>query len=305
MSIALDNFRAAPVNELELAGIPLRYRTFGEGPAVLFLHGWPLSGVTYRHLIDALRPQYRCYVPDLPGAGATPWSSRITETMHGYTNLMRGFVDQLQLDRLAIIGHDSGGGVARLLAAELGSRVTSLVLQNTELPGHIPPMVRLLKLAAASGAAGATLGRMVKYKQFRRSRLGFGNCFGDRNLIDGEFLEACIQPLSAELSGHIAALAHLDLDWTRELPDVHAKIEAPIHLFWGEKDNDFFPLERARAMVSQFRKRGEFMVIPGAKLYVHEEAAEELSRFTLPLLQQGFANRAQASDGQGQRHAPS
>src|SRR4051812_35949295 len=148
MSIALDNFRAAPVQQIELSGTSLRYRVFGDGPAVLLLHGWPLSGVTYRHLIEALRPQYRCYVPDLPGAGATPWSSSMTETMHGYTELMRAFADQLQPDRLAIIGHDSGGGVARLLAAQLGPRVTALVLQNPEVPGHMPPMVRMLKLAA-------------------------------------------------------------------------------------------------------------------------------------------------------------
>lgn len=305
MSIALENFRAAPVQQIELSGTPLHYRIFGEGPAVLFLHGWPLSGVTYRHLIEALRPQFRCYVPDLPGAGATPWSPHITETIHGYTDLMRSFVDQLQLENLAIIGHDSGGGVARLLAAQLGSRVTSVILQNTEVPGHVPAFVRMLSLAAKSGAAGGVLGRLVKYRQFRRSALGFGNCFGNRDYIEGEFYEACVKPLETELSGHTAALAHIDLAWTGVLPEAHAKIEAPVHLFWGEKDDAFFPLDQARAMVSQFRKHGEFKVIPNAKLYVHEEAADELSAFALPLLQQATASQSQSQDGRDQHHAPS
>jgi pimeloyl-ACP methyl ester carboxylesterase len=172
------------------------------------------------------------------------------------------------------------------------------VLQNTEVPNHIPLMVRLLKLGAAATAFSPLLGRLIKSKHFRTSALGFGNCFGNRALIEGEFYDACVRPLETELAGHTAALARLELGWTRDLPEIHAKIDAPIHLFWGEKDDDFFPLDRARAMAPQFRIPGEFQVIPGAKLYVHEEAHEELSRFALQLIAAGFANRAQRFDGQ-------
>jgi pimeloyl-ACP methyl ester carboxylesterase len=45
MTQALDHFRTAPVEELTISGRPLRYRVFGDGPAVVFVHGWPLSGV--------------------------------------------------------------------------------------------------------------------------------------------------------------------------------------------------------------------------------------------------------------------
>src|SRR5262245_39246165 len=138
MSTALENYRNAPVLQLDLGGIPLCYRSFGDGPSVLLLHGWPLNGATYRELIEALRGSYRCYVPDLPGAGSTPWSPRISDTIRGYAGLMQAFIERLQIDQLAIIGHDSGGGVARVLAAELGSRLKALILQNTELPDHMP-----------------------------------------------------------------------------------------------------------------------------------------------------------------------
>lgn len=305
MSTALEDFRAAPVQQMELSGIELSYRTFGDGPAVLLLHGWPLSGVTYRHLIESLRPYFRCIVPDLPGAGSTPWAPQITDTIQGYVDLMRAFVDQLKLDSFAIVGHDSGGGVARLLAAQLGTRVTALVLQNTEVPGHVPFMVRLLKLAAASGVVMSAMSRLMKVKQFRHSQLGFGSVFVNRDYIDGDFYAACVKPLETEISGHTAALEHLNLGWTTSLPEIHGKIEAPIHLFWGEKDKEYFPLDQARAMANQFKRRGEFKVVPNGKLYVHEEAHEELSRFALPLLQQAFTSRPRAADMQGSRHAPS
>lgn len=298
MSSALDNFRAAAVQQLTLDGVRLHYRMFGQGPAVLLLHGVPLCGVTYRHLIEALRPYYTCCVPDLPGAGDTPWSSTLHDTILGYTALMRSFVDALRLESFAIVGHDSGGGVARLLAAQVGPRVTSLVLQNTELPLHIPGLVRLLKLLAAGGVLAPVLQRMLRYSPLRRSPLAFGPTFGQRALIDGEFFEACIQPLVRDATGAEAAIAHLDLHWTRVLPETHAQIEAPIHLFWGGADREFFPLELARQMRDEFRKRGELMVIPDAKLFVHEEAHEALSRFCLQVLAQtSTARRVEVVSG--------
>lgn len=301
MSDALDNFRSAPVQQLELGGVKLCYRVFGQGPEVLLLHGWPLSGVTYRHLVETLRHQYRCYVPDLPGAGDTPWSPHIHDTIQGYVEVLRAFVDTLKIESLAIVGHDSGGGVARLLAAQLGSRVNCVVLQNTELPDHTPLLVRLLKLTAASKLGAAAMQQLLRLRAFRHSPLAFGGTFSERDVIDGEFYEACIEPLLSDISGHAAALSHLDYDFTRLLPDAHSRIEAPIHLFWGGDDREYFPLEKARQMQSQFRVRGELVVIPDAKLFVHEEAHEALSKFCLQVLAWGNARRSEAIDGAGHR----
>ncbi|MET0385077.1 MAG: alpha/beta hydrolase [Polyangiales bacterium] len=289
MTTALDNFLAAPVHELSLAGTTLRYRTFGDGPALLFVHGWPLSGVTYRHLIEALRPHYRCYVPDLPGAGATPWSRDIRETMQGYTAVLRAFVEKLGLEQLAIIAHDSGGGAARLLAAELGSKVKCLILQNTELPNHTPGLVRVFQLLGRVPGATAAFARLLQSRVFRRSPLGFGTCLGDQALIEGEFYKACVEPLFTDLPGHLQVLAHLDLAWTTRLDAAHAKISAPIHFFWGAADT-FFPLAPAQRMAAGLKHPGLFEVVPNAKLYVHEEAPDALARFARPLLDHVFGH---------------
>jgi haloalkane dehalogenase len=288
MTRALENFRAAPLQRVTLAGSELTYRVFGEGPAVLFVHGWPLSGITYRHQIEALEPYYRCIVPDLPGAGDTPWSPSIRESVTDFTTMLHALVEHLRLERLAFVAHDSGAGIARLVAAELGSRVTAMVLQNTEIPDHMPFLLRVLKLAAKSPLA-PQLHRLLGNRAFRHSPLAFGECFGDRTLIEGEFYEACVKPLLRDMTGHSAMLAHYDLGWTSRLAAAHARIQAPIHLFWGGSDT-FFSLARARAMRSQFTRGGELEVIPHGKLYVHEEAPEELSRFALAQLQRAFSS---------------
>lgn len=305
MTLALDNYRSAQVQHIEVAGLRVAYRSFGGGPTVVFLHGWPLSGVTYRALIHALQPHYRCLVPDLPGAGDTPWSPQISESMAGYAKVVRAFADALQLDRFAFIAHDSGGTVARMVAADLGARVNCLILQNTEVSNYMPPVVRALQLTAQTKYAPAVFSRLLASARYRKSKFGFGECFGDLDLIEGEFLDACLEPLRKDPAGHLAMLAKFDLDGTKHLPDLHRRISAPMHLFWGGADT-FFPLSRARAMMSEFQQRGELEIVSHAKLYVHEEAAEPLARFSLPRLQAAFAAPAvQPVAGRGGAHLES
>jgi pimeloyl-ACP methyl ester carboxylesterase len=45
----------------------IAYREIGSGPPLVLLHGWPLSGLTYRQLIPYLAGRFTCYAVDLPG----------------------------------------------------------------------------------------------------------------------------------------------------------------------------------------------------------------------------------------------
>ncbi|MEL6188043.1 MAG: alpha/beta hydrolase, partial [Myxococcota bacterium] len=70
---------------------------------------------------------------------------------------------------------------------------------------------------------------------------------------------------------------------------VHARIDVPVKLVWGEKD-PFFPVEWAREMVSTF-PQASLQVIPDMKLFVHEERPEEVAQAILPTLR-SVANAA-------------
>jgi pimeloyl-ACP methyl ester carboxylesterase len=148
---------------------------------------------------------------------------------------------------------------------------------------------RGLKLVCRSRSASRALSAIAANRALRRSALvGFGGCFGDLQLLDGEFFETSVAPLIRDAEGPRSILAHVDLTWTDHLNDVHSRIEAPIHLFWGEQD-PFFPLSGAREMAKSFKQGGELRVIPGAKLYVHEEAPTELAAFSLAMLDRAAA----------------
>jgi haloalkane dehalogenase len=284
---ALARFRSIEAQEVVLDGYRVAFRSVGSGPPVLFIHGWPLSGATYRHAVDALKDEHTCIVPDLPGAGDSPWDPRVTEMFGDFTKLMRLLVDHLGLTRFAIVAHDSGGTVARKLAAELGPRVTGLLLSNTELAGHHPKLVALFQRAAALPGAEHMFRWLLGSSAYLRSELGFGGCFGDRSLIEGEFHDACIRPLLERgMSGSLATLRSANLGVVDELAAIHARIVAPTTFVWGDADR-FFPVGLARAMAAQFSNLRGFHTVPGAKLYVQEEAPGKIVEHARALLRDG------------------
>lgn len=69
------------------------------------------------------------------------------------------------------------------------------------------------------------------------------------------------------------------------LGDVHARLDVPVQLVWGERD-PFFPVAWAREMVGGFPD-ARLHVVEGARLFAHEERPEEVARALLPVLTGG------------------
>jgi pimeloyl-ACP methyl ester carboxylesterase len=222
-------------------------------------------------------------VPDLPGSGETPWDPRTRDALLDWGELLARFVDALGLSRVALVGHDSGGAVARVAAAELGERVALLALINTEVSGHTPGVIKLYQSMLGLPGARAAFGALLGQRWYRRSRLGFGGCFRDLDHIDGDFADACLAPLLADNRGAMRALSHFDLSIADKLPAIHRRIAAPVTLVWGEKDA-FFPVEHARAMLSEFHDARALHVLKGYKLFVQDEAPALVAAHIEPLL---------------------
>lgn len=99
---------------VEANGIRLHVAEAGEGPMVLFCHGWPESWYSWRHQLNALAEAgYRAVAPDMRGYG----DSDRPEAIESYTLLhlvgdMVALVPALGAKDAVIIGHDWGGPVA-------------------------------------------------------------------------------------------------------------------------------------------------------------------------------------------------
>jgi haloalkane dehalogenase len=270
-------------------------RTIGSGPPLLFVHGWPLHGLTFRQLAARLAPHFTCHLLDLPGAGESTWSKDTDFTPPGLLRAIRAAVDGLDLKTYGIIAFDSGAALARHLAAA-DPRVVALVCGNTEIPGHRPPWVPLyIRLSGLPGAA-AFFRRLVGWRRFRRSSMGFAGCFHDLSLLDGEFHDLFVEPLIRSpqaMAGQLAYARHWDWGFVDALAVADRKITVPVKLIWGEGD-PFFPLSKARKLPAGFGGPASLAVIPHARLLVHEECPDAFAAEALPFLRETFGKRAAA-----------
>ena len=119
----------------------------------------------------------------------------------------------------------------------------------------------------------------------RRNKFVLGDAFVDRSLLDGEFDEFFLRPLhsSAEYRGAtMRLLRSFDFRHVHELKALHAKVDVPVVLVWGERDA-FFPVAWARDMVADFAD-ANLAVIAGAGLFAHEERPAEGAAALLPVL---------------------
>ncbi len=258
-------------------------RTVGSGPDVLFVHGWPVSGATFRALLPHLVDHVTCHVVDLPSAGWSRFDETTPLSIAQHVESVRRIVDQLDVERIAVVGHDSGGMIAR--HAMVGDpRLAAMGLIDTEPPD---PSWRFRSFVTARHAPGlaAGLGWVCGQPWLRRSKLVFGDAFADRSHLDGEFAEFFLEPLHDDRAKRDAAatlLRSFDMDDVTSLPGIHARLDVPVKLVWGARD-PFFPVDRARAMVPQFPD-ASIDVLPDAGLFCHEEQPAEVAAALLPAL---------------------
>jgi pimeloyl-ACP methyl ester carboxylesterase len=281
-SEVVDLFRSPAQRIVDLGERAVAVRTVGTGPDVLFVHGWPVSGATFRGLLPHLASELTCHVLDLPGSGSSPIPDGPT-TLATHIEDVTQVVDALGLDDLAVVGHDSGGLIARhALAGD--RRVRAMGLIDTETP-EIGWRFRSFLSVRRLPGLGAGLGWIAGSPRIRRSRAVFGDAFADRSVLDGEFDEFFFRPLHQDPERRRVAaevLRSFDLDLVRSLPEVHRRIDVPVQLVWGRHDV-FFPVARAERMAATFAD-ARLTVIAGAGLMAHEERPAEVAAALLAVL---------------------
>ncbi|MGD9791961.1 MAG: alpha/beta fold hydrolase [Acidimicrobiia bacterium] len=281
---AADLFRAEPHRFLDVGAGEVAYRCVGSGPDVLFVHGWPVSGATFRSLLPHLSEHVTCHIIDLLGAGSSRFTPNSQLSIDQHISAVRRVVELLGLERFAAIGHDSGGMIARhALAGD--TRLVSMGLIDTEQPQGMNWRFKLFLASRGLPGFASSLGWLAGRPRLRRNGFVLGDAFVDRSRLDGEFDEFFLQPLATDPARRRAAVKVLRTFENRhvdQLEQLHRRITVPVHLVWGE-DDKFFPVDRAREMVSTFSD-AVLTVLPGAGLFCHEERPAEVAAALLPTL---------------------
>ena len=87
----------------------------GSGPALLLLHGLGCDHRTWAPVMESLARTHTVIAPDLLGHGESD-KPRADYSLGGYANGMRDLLTVLGIDRVTVVGHSFGGGVAMQFA---------------------------------------------------------------------------------------------------------------------------------------------------------------------------------------------
>jgi pimeloyl-ACP methyl ester carboxylesterase len=262
----------------------LRYHEAGGGPPIVFLHGYLMGADLWDPAIQLLEADARCITPELPfGAHSTSLHSDADLTTAGVGRLVADFLQALDLHQVIMVGNDSGGAIAQVVAARHPERLGGLVLTSCDaFDNHPPRLFRPLITAARVGALTPLLG-MLRFRPVRSLPSAYGWLTHQQpphELIAGWIANYLADKgVRRDARRLIAALG--DDAFMGQIAAELAGFTKPVLLIWAA-DDKFFPLEHARRLAGII-PNARLELIEGSRTWVMrdqpQQTAELIGRF--------------------------
>jgi 3-oxoadipate enol-lactonase len=246
------NERSAPQSNLQrltVNGVNLAVAVRGEGPAVLFIHGYPLDHTLWQHAVASLEG-YRRIAPDLRGMGLSD-APDLGYSMATYADDLADLLDALGVDEVVLCGLSMGGYIAFEFLRRWRHRVRGLVLMDTRAEADTPEGRRgrdaATALARDGGAAAVAAAMLPKMLAPSAS----------------DMLVARVREMmsATPVSGIVGALGAMR-DRVDSTPLLSTLEGVPALVIVGQEDQ-ITPPDRARAMADAL-PQARFVSIPGA-----------------------------------------
>jgi pimeloyl-ACP methyl ester carboxylesterase len=242
---------------LELPQGPIRYRDHGEGVPIVFVHGLLVDGRLWEGTAERLAASFRCIVPDWPmGSHRAPMRPEADLSPPAMARLVADFLAALDLDRVTMVGNDSGGAISQILVTRHPERIARLVLTNCDSFEHFPPFPfnAMPPLARIPGGMAA-IALPFRLGPIRRATYGLFVNDG----VPSELVDDWLAPSRDD--GAIRRdvrkfTAGVDKRYTLAAAQRFANLEIPVLLAWGAEDR-LFKFSHAERLAA---------AIPGARL---------------------------------------
>ena len=171
----------------------------GEGPVALFIHGVPLNGYHWRNVIERVLHRRRCIAIDLMGLGYTEVGPSQDLSFTAQARMIAEVLNALEIEKVDLVGNDSGGAIAQIFAAHHPERLTSLVLTNCDVhDGWPPPQVLPIMQHARKGTLASIFQPMLDRPDLARQRHARGESvplfrsYADPSALTDEIIRLCI-----------------------------------------------------------------------------------------------------------------
>ncbi|MBO0855526.1 MAG: alpha/beta fold hydrolase [Nocardia sp.] len=256
----------ADIHYVWVHGYRRAYRMAGSGPPLLLIHGIADSSQTWDPVFDELAEHYTVIAPDLLGHGRSA-KPRADYAVAAYACGMRDLLTVLGVDRVTLVGHSLGGGVALQFAYQFPERCERLVLVSSAGMGRgVHPAFRAATLPGADPAislltAAPVLAALKLLSPVLRRRGGVG--LGDDldyilrlygNLANPTARQSFLRTLRTAADPYGQAITMRDRGYLAA--------SMPAMIMWGTED-PVIPFRHAEVAHS---------ILPGSQLEIFEGA---------------------------------
>ncbi len=228
----------------------IHYDTAGprDGRPVLFIHGYAMGASLWGPLSARLAGRnLRCIAPNWPlGAHPTPLRVGADRTLPGIAAMVDAFMAALDLSDVVLVGNDTGGLIAQLVAVNHPDRLGALVLTSCDAFEHFPPpILKPFMLAAKTAITFRGVLQPMRLRMVRHR--GYGALsHGDIDRLVKEWVKPALGDAAiAEDLRHLTKSLHQQtaLDAAARLHE----FTKPALIAWSA-DDLFFPVDDGRRL---------------------------------------------------------
>lgn len=255
------------------------YVKVGSGPALLLLHGLGCDHTTWTPIIDTLARRYTVIAPDLLGHGRSA-KPRADYSVGGYANGMRDLLTVLEIDKVTVVGHSFGGGVAMQFAYQFPERTERMMLvASGGLGPEVTPAIRAITTPGFHQAMGLLTLPGVRHAGVAGLRLASSSGLrATRDLAEvAEIFDSFKDPHARAAIRHVVSAV---VDWKGQIVTMADRAyltdAMPMAVVWG-RDDHVIPVRHA-SNAAALAPKARVEVIPNAGHFPHKDHPERFAK---------------------------
>ncbi len=267
------------VQHVTLHGHRRAYVKVGSGPALLLLHGLGCDHTTWEPVIDALAKNYTVIAPDLLGHGASA-KPRADYSVGGYANGMRDLLTLLGVDKVTVVGHSFGGGVAMQFAYQFPERTERMMLvASGGLGPEVTPAIRAITTPGFHQVMGVLTLPGVRHVGVAALKAASATGLkATRDLAEvADIYDSFKDPHARAAIRHVVRAV---VDWKGQIVTMADRAyltdAMPMAVVWG-RDDHVIPVRHA-SNAAALAPKARIEVIPNAGHFPHKDHPERFAK---------------------------